>query len=164
MRKIALLILISVLAAACGDKAAVEENGIDKQPFTSKAELIWQDKSYECEMERSDSESLKITLKGDNLHVPICFEITQGGYRAAQGELEYSMPFEDMQPQSAAAEIYRTFMLLGQAEAERTGNIITYKVSSSVLKYDEKANVITSLETENGKLTFKDFAFNGKPE
>jgi len=42
-------------------------------------------------------------------------------------------------------------MLLGQAKQEREGNIITYKVSSSVLKYDKKADVITMLETENGK-------------
>ena len=159
MRKIIALLMVLLSFAACGSNVKDKENGLENRAFRSKAEMIWQDKIYNCEIERVDSSSLKMTVKGENLQIPICFDISQGGFKMTQGELELSVPFNEAQPQSAAAELYRTFMLLGQAEGEKTGDIITYKISSSVLRYDKKSDEITMVETQNGKITFKDFSF-----
>ena len=124
--------------------------------------MIWQDKSYEGELIRADSDSLKLILKGENLQIPICYEISHGGYKMTQGEFELSIPFDAAQPQSAAAEIYRSMMLLDRADSKKEGDVLIYHASTAVLKCDKKTEAFLSLDTENGKVTFKEFSFMPK--
>jgi len=156
--------LCLVLLCSCANKGKDIEAELISRPFKSKAEIIWQQKRYEGEITRSDFQSLKLELTGDDLKIPICYEISQGGYKAAIGELEYNIPFDDAQPQAVAVEMYRAFIQLRQANADKAGDLWVYKTPMASLQYDKKQNLITYVETQNGKIIFKDFLFVDKQQ
>ena len=164
MKKVMSILICVVLLASCSGENMVDTLSLDKCTFESNVELIWQDKQFNGEIQRADINSIRLKISGDDLAVPVCYKISQGGYRVAQGELEYSVSLGDTQPQSAAMEIYRVFELWGRYEPRKSDNLLVYETPYSILKYDRKANAITSIETKNGKIIFKDFKFLSKEQ
>ncbi len=162
VKRMLCFILCLSAAVACGNNKASDAAELEKRAFSSKAEVIWRDKSYRGEIVRKDAKSLMLVLSGENFAVPLCYEISQGGYKSTQGELELTIPFDDAQPQAIAVEIYRAMSLLGRSEVTDKGDVTVYKTPLAVLRYDEKNDVFISLETGNGKITFSDFSFGEK--
>jgi len=157
MRKMATAFICLAIFAGCGRINVADAKIITDKGFESDITLIWKDKTYSGNISSVPPDILTLNVWGENLTVPVKYEISQGGYSLSQGDLGLKIPYSEAPPESVAVIVYEAFLAAAQAEVSTDKGIAVYTLPTAIIKQDIENDTLISIEMKDGQITFSNF-------
>ena len=159
MKKTVIIIAIVFIIASCSAKDISKAEKAANNAFKSNIELTWCGKKYTGEIKRNSSESIEISVIGEELSSPILYSMENGGLTTKTENLELTVPYRDAMPDSLIVTIYESFLLLPNAEIAYKKEMIYFTLPKAVIVYDNETDSLSKIQMKDGELKFIEFEY-----